>query len=80
LTVGRRIGHASDAVALHAYSHLFKNTDEDAANAIEAALRTGKERCSVFPGANPMPNRVSASRQGMRNDGDVAEWLKAAVC
>jgi integrase len=44
LTVSRRIGHAFPAVALHVDSHLFKKTDEDAANAIEAALRTGKER------------------------------------
>ena len=44
LTVSRRIGHASPAVTLAVYSHLFKNTDKDAANAIEAVLRTGGER------------------------------------
>jgi integrase len=44
LTVSRRIGHASPAVALSVYSHLFHNTDKTAADAIEAVLRTGEER------------------------------------
>jgi integrase len=44
LTVSRRIGHASAVVTLGIYSHLFSETDETAAKAIEAALRTSKER------------------------------------
>ncbi len=44
LTVSRRIGHASPVVTLSIYAHLFEKTDAVAANAIEAALRTGKER------------------------------------
>jgi hypothetical protein len=54
LTVSRRIGHGSPVVTLRTYSHLFERTDEVAANAIEAALRTGKERRS-YSGANPVP-------------------------
>jgi integrase len=44
LTVSRRIGHASPVVTLRTYAHLFSETDKTAAKAIEAALRTGKER------------------------------------
>jgi integrase len=44
LTVSRRIGHASPVVTMKVYAHLFSGTDKAAAKAIEAALRTGKER------------------------------------
>jgi integrase len=44
LTVSRRIGHASPVVTTRIYAHLFSETDKTAAKAIEAALRTGKER------------------------------------
>jgi integrase len=44
LTVSRRIGHASPVVTMRTYAHLFAPTDKTAAKAIEAALRTGKER------------------------------------
>jgi integrase len=44
LTVSRRIGHASPVVTMKVYAHLFSGTDTAAAKAIEAALRTGKER------------------------------------
>jgi integrase len=44
LTVSRRIGHASPVVTMKVYAHLFSETDKTAANAIEAALRTSKER------------------------------------
>jgi integrase len=44
LTVSRRIGHASPVVTMKVYAHLFSETDKAAATAIEAALRTGKER------------------------------------
>lgn len=44
LTVSRRIGHASPVVTMRIYAHLFSETDKTAAKAIEAALRTGKER------------------------------------
>ena len=44
LTLSRRIGHASAVVTLGIYGHLFSETDKTAAKAIEAALRTGKER------------------------------------
>ena len=44
LTVSRRIGHASPVVTMKVYAHLFSGTDKAAAEAIEAALRTGKER------------------------------------
>jgi integrase len=44
LTVSRRIGHASPVVTMKVYAHLFSETDKTAAKAIEAAMRTGKER------------------------------------
>jgi hypothetical protein len=44
LTISRRIGHASPVVTLGIYGHLFSEADRTAAKAIEAALRTGKER------------------------------------
>ena len=44
LTVSRRLGHGSPVVTLNTYAHLFAKTDEKAAEAIEAALRTTGER------------------------------------
>jgi integrase len=44
LTISRRIGHASPVVTLGIDGYLFSETDRTAAKAIEAALRTGKER------------------------------------
>jgi integrase len=38
LTVSRRIGHASPAITLDVYGHLFKNTDRRAAEIMEAAF------------------------------------------
>ncbi|MCZ6609361.1 MAG: site-specific integrase [Alphaproteobacteria bacterium] len=38
VTVSRRLGHASPALTLGTYSHLFKNNDAEAAAAIDAAL------------------------------------------
>ena len=44
LTVSRRLGHGSPVVTLNTYAHLFAKTDEKAADAIEAALRTRAEQ------------------------------------
>lgn len=44
LTVSRRLGHWSPVITLTTYAHLFEKTDEAAAQAIEAALRTGAEQ------------------------------------
>ena len=44
LTVSRRLGHGSPTVTLTTYAHLFSKTDVAAANAIEAMLRTPRER------------------------------------
>jgi integrase len=38
LTISRRIGHASAAITLRVYGHLFTNTDARAAEIMEAAL------------------------------------------
>lgn len=38
VAVSRRLGHASPALTLNVYSHLFVNNDEEAAKAIDAAL------------------------------------------
>jgi integrase len=39
LTISRRIGHASSAITLGVYGHLFRNTDARAAEIIEAAFK-----------------------------------------
>ena len=44
LTISRRLGHASPVVTLAIYGHLFRDTDREAASAIEVALRTSVER------------------------------------
>jgi integrase len=44
VAVSRRIGHANPTVTLNTYGHLFKRDDSAAVAAIEAALRTGRER------------------------------------
>ncbi len=38
VTVSRRLGHASPALTLRTYSHLFTNSDDKAAAAIDATL------------------------------------------
>ena len=38
LTISRRIGHASAAITLDVYGHMFKNTDTRAAEIMEAAF------------------------------------------
>jgi integrase len=38
VTVSRRIGHSNPSITLNVYSHLFGNTDEKAAAAVDAAL------------------------------------------
>ena len=38
VTVSKRLGHASPALTLSTYSHLFTNSDDKAAAAIDAAL------------------------------------------
>jgi integrase len=38
VTVNRRIGHSNPTVTLSVYAHLFGNTDEKAAEAVETAL------------------------------------------
>ncbi len=43
-SVGRRIGHGSAARTPRTYTHLFSKKDTGAADAIEAASRTGAER------------------------------------
>ncbi len=43
-SVSRRIGHGSVALTLRTHSHLFSKQDTEAADAIEAALRTRAER------------------------------------
>ena len=44
LTVSRRLGHGTPVVTLTTYAHLFEKTDQTAAKAIEAALRTSTEQ------------------------------------
>ena len=38
VTVSRRLGHASPALTLSVYSHLFKNNDDEVAAALDDAL------------------------------------------
>jgi integrase len=44
VAISRRLGHASPVVTLSVYAHLFKQTDDGAAAAMESAMRTGAER------------------------------------
>jgi integrase len=39
LTVSRRIGHANPTLTLNTYGHLFRNTDQAAADLTEAMFR-----------------------------------------
>jgi integrase len=39
LTISRRLGHGSPAITLAVYGHLFANTDDRAAQVMEAAFR-----------------------------------------
>jgi integrase len=41
VTVSKRLGHASPAVTLAVYSHLFHDTDDRAAAAIDEVLGAG---------------------------------------
>jgi integrase len=38
LTISRRLGHASPTITLEVYGNLFANTDDRAAQVIEAAI------------------------------------------
>jgi integrase len=38
VTISRRLGHASPAITLKVYAHLFRKDDSKAAEAINAAL------------------------------------------
>jgi integrase len=38
LTISRRIGHASPAITLNVYSHMFSNTDTRAAEIMDATF------------------------------------------
>lgn len=42
LAVARRVGHANPATTMRIYAHMWKESDDLAANAIEAALRKGR--------------------------------------
>jgi integrase len=42
LTISRRIGHASAAITLKIYGHLFSNTDARAAEIMEAAFQAAR--------------------------------------
>ena len=41
VSVARRVGHASATTTMRIYAHLWKETDDAAANAIDAALGKG---------------------------------------
>ena len=42
--VSRQLGHASPAVTLRVYAHLFKKVDSAAANVIDSLFRSPRER------------------------------------
>lgn len=57
LTISRRLGHASAAITLRIYGHLFANTDAKAAEIMELAfakVRTEEERLANIGGGNPV--------------------------
>jgi integrase len=42
VTISKRIGHADPAITLKVYSHLFKNTDDRAADVVDAAFKRSR--------------------------------------
>jgi hypothetical protein len=44
VAIGRRLGHASLVVTLSIHAHLFRQSGDGAAAAIEAAMSTGAEQ------------------------------------
>jgi integrase len=44
VSVSRRLGHASPALTLNVYAHLFTDRDDEAAAAIDAALKHGNKK------------------------------------
>jgi hypothetical protein len=58
LTISRRIGHASPAITLNVYSHMFSNTDARAAEIMAATFAnvrsTEWERTCYRLGGNPV--------------------------
>jgi integrase len=43
LTISRRLGHSSPTVTLTVYGHLFANTDDRAAQIVQAVFAEGTE-------------------------------------
>lgn len=44
VSVGNRLGHASPALTLNIYAHLFNNKDDEAAAAIDAVMQDGNKK------------------------------------
>jgi len=42
VTISKRLGHASPAVTMTVYAHMFRQSDDKAARAIDAALAERK--------------------------------------
>ena len=86
--ISRRLGHGSPVITLRTYAHLFNTVDSTAADAIESVLRKPGDRWSgtswTIRGQSVdnfwfvHMDRVVKLLKYL--DGDVAEWLKAAVC
>ncbi len=70
-------------MTLNIYGHLFKKDDGAAADAIEAALRYGREGVIGLSRGDPVAVPALFDRIKMLNadllDGWVAEWFKAPV-
>jgi integrase len=43
ITISRRLGHGSPSITLGVYGHLFPNTDNRAAEIMEASFLKGRE-------------------------------------
>jgi len=43
MTISRRLGHGSPSIMLGVYGHLFPNTDDRAAEIMEASFLKGRE-------------------------------------
>lgn len=44
VAISRRLGHANPAITLSVYAHLFENCDDEAADAMQAAMSSGANR------------------------------------
>ena len=79
VTISKRLGHAKPSVTLAIYAHMFHTDDRKAAAAINAAFRAS-DWVAIGWQSPLLFSPRSAAKSLKYKVGEVAEWLKAAVC